>query len=246
MPNLDSVPIPRYEPLQPYHHYYDNLPIDGISTQVFLVNAQVDLNQNNIEESVGTSGSLANRLNQSIEANGALKTEAIDEALHDISQHIDEGGYVRMTDGERSKLSVVDSAATNLSIQVDTISTTLIWPAAGTLFALEDSDTVAWRFNSGKVLADTTFAKSLITVNSYDVTPINVSSLTVFKTSSVDTAYTAGTLRVCLNGLRLTKSPTMVGGYYYSETDPTIGRFTLNKAITSSDVLRIDFDQPIT
>jgi len=246
VPNLDSVPIPRYEPLQPYHHYYDNLPIDGISTQIFLVNAQVDLNQNNIEESVGSAGSLANRLNQSIELDGSLKTIAIDEALHSIGEHIDDDVYVRMTDAERSKLSLVDSAATNLSIQVDTISTTLVWPDAGTVFALADSDTIAWRIESGEVFADTTFAKSLITVNHYDITPVHVSGYTIYKTSSVNTAYTSGSLRVYLNGLRLTKSPTMIGGYYYTETDPSTGKFTLSKAITVSDVLRIDFDQPIT
>jgi len=246
MPNLDSIPIPKYQPLQPYHWDFDNLPINGIEDQMFVVNAQVDNNQNQIESSVGSAGSLGNRLDQSLEASGALKTIAVDEALHSIAEHMDEGEFVRMTDDERSKLSLVDSSATNLSIQVETISTTIVWPDAGTTFNLADSDTIAWRVDSGDVFADTTFAKSLITVKSYDVTPVNVSSNIIWKTSSSNTAYTAGTLRVYINGLRITKSPTMVGGFYYTETAPATGRFTFNKATTTSDVLRIDFDRPIT
>jgi len=248
MPNLDSVPIPRYEALQPYHYYYDNLPIEGINTQMFLVNAQVDINQNDIEESVGTAGSLSNRLNQSLEANGSLKTIAVDEALHSIAEHLDEGGYIRMTDAERSKLSLVDSAATNLSVEIATVSATLTWPDFANTVSLVDSDTVAWRveLGTGEVQADTTFSKSLITVKSYDVTPVHVSGDMIFKTSSSNTPYTAGSLRVYMGGLRLTKGPTMIAGFYYTETDPDTGVFTLNKAKASSDTLRIDFDRPTT
>lgn len=245
MPNLDSVPITKYQPLHAYHHYFDNLPINDIEDQIFLVNAQVDLNQNQLEDSIGNTGTLANRLNKSLNSNGSLKLTAIDDALHNISEHLDGGGYVRMTDSERSKLSLIDSEATNLSIQVQTISTTLTWPTVANTITLADSDTIAWRINSGEVYADTTFAKSLITTPSYDMKPVPVSGDQVFKTTSVGTAYKEGTLRVYINGLRLSTSAT-IGGFYYTETTPSSGIFTLNKAIASSDILRIDFDQPLS
>lgn len=244
MPNLP--PIQKYAALQPYHHYYDNLPIEDIEDQIFRVNAQVDLTANAVEESIGNVGSLAVRLNVSLEDNGDLKTSAIDSALHSIAEHTDGDGYVRMTDDERSKLTLIDSEATNLMIEIESISTTMTWPNVDQTFSLANSDTIAWRYDSNRVYADTTFAKSLITIPSYDIKPIPISSDTVFKTTSVNTEYKAGTLRVYINGLRLTKSPKTIGGFSYTETNPTIGTFTLNKPIVSGDIIRIDFDQPIS
>lgn len=245
MPNLDSVPITKYQPLHPYHHFFDNLPIEDIETQIFVVNSQVDNNQNQIENSIGSTGSLAGRLNKSLEDSGALKATAIDDALHSIGEHLDAGGFVRMTDAEQAKLSLVDSSATNLSIELDTISTTLVWPDVSTTFRLADSDTIEWRIDSGQVFADTTFAKSLITIPSYDITPISTGGVN-YKTTSVSTAYKAGTLRVYINGLRLTETGPTIGGFYYAETTPASGTFALNKVVDGSDILRIDFDQPIS
>jgi len=238
------MPITKYQPLWAYHHYYDNLPIEDIEDQIFVVNAQVDLNQLALENSVGTAGSLANRLNQSLEEDGSLKATAIDDALHSIAEHLDEGSYVRMTDTERSKLSLVQSEATNLSITVETISTTLTWPTVGNVLRLADSDTIMWRIESGEVYADTAWAISVMVLPSYNITPILVSGYT-YKTTSVNTPYKSGTLRVYINGLRL-NTTTLVGGFKYTETSPTLGTFTLNKAISGSDVLRIDFDQPLS
>ena len=243
MPDITLVPIPKYQPLDPYHFEIDNLPIEAIEDQIFLVNAQVDINQNDIESSIGSAGSLANRLNQSLKGSGKLKTAAVDTALHSISSHTDDGGFVRMTDAERSKLSLVESQATRVSIALDTISTTYTWPSFDTTFTVTDSDTIAWRVESGEVLAETTFAKSLITIPSYDVTPVQVSG-TLYKTTSADTAYKAGTLRVYVNGLRLSEAGPALGGFYYTETTPASGTFTFNSAPGISDVVRIDFDQP--
>jgi hypothetical protein len=238
------MPITKYQPLWAYHHYYDNLPIEDIEDQIFVVNAQVDLNQLALEDSVGTAGSLANRLNQSLEEDGSLKPTAIDDALHSIAEHLDEGGYVRMTDTERSKLSLVESEATNLSVTIETISTTLTWPTVGNVLRLADSDTIMWRIESGEVYADTAWAISVMVLPSYNITPILVSGYT-YKTTSVNTPYKSGTLRVYINGLRL-NTTELIGGYKYTETSPTLGTFTLNKALGTSDVLRIDFDQPLT
>jgi hypothetical protein len=244
MPNIAGMPITKYQPLWAYHHYYDNLPIEDIEDQLFVVNAQVDLNEGALADSIGSAGSLANRLNQSLEEDGSLKTTAIDDALHSIAEHLDAGGYVRMTDVEQSKLNLIDSEATNLSIAVETVSTTLIWPTVGQIFKLVDSDTVTWRVEDAEVYADTAWAKSLVVLPSYNITPVLVSGY-VYKTTSVNTPYKAGSLRVYINGLRLNTTAN-VGGYKYTETSPTLGTFTLNKALGSGDVFRIDFDQPLT
>ena len=243
MPNISLVPVPKYQPLDPYHFEVDNLPIDGLETQMFLVNAQVDINQNTLEGSIGSAGTLDNRLNQSLEDSGALKTTAIDAALHSIGSHLDEGGFVRMTDSERTKLSLIQSEANKLNIEIDTISAVFTWPSFDATFRVSDSDTIAWRVEAGDVFADTTFAKSLIVIASYDITPIQVSG-TLYKTTSSSVAYTTGTLRVYINGLRLTEGGPALGGFYYAETDPSIGTFTLSTDIGVSDVLRIDFDRP--
>jgi hypothetical protein len=44
MPAIETIPVPLYQPLDPYTHVYDNLPINGLIERVFLVNNQVDLN----------------------------------------------------------------------------------------------------------------------------------------------------------------------------------------------------------
>jgi hypothetical protein len=56
--------------------------------------------------------------------------------------------------------------------------------------------------------------------------------------TSVSTPYIADSLRIFVNGFRLTISE-------YTE-DPTLGRFTLTTALGGSDIMRIDFDQSLT
>lgn len=244
MPNIAGMPITKYQPLWPYHHYYDNLPIEDIEDQIFVVNAQVDLNEEAIEGSIGTAGTLANRLSQSLEDDGSIKATAIDDALHSIAEHLDDDGYVRMTDTERSKLNLIQSEATNVSVAVEGVSTTYVWPAIHNTLKLVDSDTITWRveLDGEEVYADTAWSKSLVVLPSYNIKPIQVSGAT-YKTTSVNTAYKSGSLRVYINGLRLNLTE-LIGGYKYTETDPTTGTFTLNKSLGSSDIMRIDFDQP--
>lgn len=245
MPNLDSVPVTKYQPLHPYHHYFDNLPIESIETQLFLINAQVDSNHSALQSSIGNVGSLANRLNKSLEQNGNLKATAIDAALHSVSEHLDSGGFVRMTDAERSKLSLIESEATNVSVKVITVDNEYTWPDVSDTLSFKDSDTVAWRVEGSDIFADTTFSKTVITIPSYDVTPVSLGG-TNYKTTSSNTPFKSTTLRVYINGIRLTKSPTTINGYYYAEIDPTVGTFMLNTTLESGDVIRIDFDRPIS
>ena len=244
MPNIDSLPVASYQPLNPYHHYFDNLPIESLLDQIQHINYQTDINDVNITDAIGTTGSLANRLNKSLDPDGGLKTTAVDDAGHSIEEHTDSDTYVRMLVTERDKLSLIESEATDTSIQVNTISTTITWPNASNIFKLIDSDTVAWSVVSNEVSANLTFSETLIVNHYYDVSPVTDDNQN-FQTSSMGTEYKTGTLRIYINGLRITTSPKKIGGFYYGELDPASGTFNLNKTISGSDIIRIDFDQPI-
>jgi len=245
MPNINKVPVPEYRSLDPYHFFVDNLPITGLSTQMFLVNAQVDNNANDLRQSIGNAGTLGNRLNKSLEDDGSIKTIAIDNALHSIKEHIDAGGFVRMTDDERDKLSLIADEATKLTIDVTTISGSAVWPGISETLVIKPSSTISWRTDmTGALLADTTVGLSVHHIHHYDIIPVTSDSIN-FVTTAGATPYNAGSLRVYVNGLHLT-SGVAIEGYYYTETDPAAGEFTLNTALGGGDLLRIDFNQPIT
>lgn len=245
MPNISSIPVPLFEQLDGYHYAVDNKPIQGLIDRLFLVNGQVDIDANILRECIGTAGTLANRLSQSLNDDGTIKTIAVDNCLHSIAEHTDGDGFVRMSLTERNKLSLIDPEATNLNIEVETISTTIAWPDdGGTTLSVKPSDTITWRTDeTGALLADSAVAITVHAIHHYDVTPILVSGAT-YKTTSIDTAYKEETLRVYINGLRLTRDET-IDGYYYTETSPEDGTFTLNTTLGVSDILRIDFDQPL-
>ena len=241
MSNL--IPVPKYQPLDPYHRNYDNLPIDVIETNLEILNNINNRVTNELDDSVGSAGSLSKRLNKSLKDNGDLKITSIDSVLHNISAHIDGDGFVRMTDAERTKLSLIQDGATDLAIVMQvTPSTTISWPDINETISFVNSDTIEWRYESGLVYADTSFNKNLILTHHYDVTPNKVSGAN-YRTSVSNTPYKEYSLRVYINGVRLT-SDDSIDGYYYEETDPSVGTFSLNKSLVSGDKIRIDFDQP--
>ena len=249
MPNLSSIPIRPYQPLWAYHHYYDNLPITDIETQLYVINNQTDLNDIAIESSIGTAGSLAARLAASLQDNGNLITSAVDAAEHSISAHIDVGGYVRMLLTERSKLAGISSGATNLHISIPSDSPIPIWPDnVSTTLNLLNSSTISWRYQNGGLYADSTYTNWLTSGRIYNATPVG--SVTNF-TTPLAVTYNAGSLRVYINGLRL-NTASAIGGYMYSEDTSnetngviTTGAFFLNTAL-GSNVIYIDFDRPLS
>ena len=89
MPEINLISVPLYDPMHPYHWEYDNLPLRVLMQREELINAAVDINSQIIRDAAGDQGTVANRLNQSMEENGNLKTIAIDEALHNIGWHED-------------------------------------------------------------------------------------------------------------------------------------------------------------
>lgn len=245
MPEIELIPLNKYQPLDPYHHEFDNLPVDALATRLSLVNLQVDNDADILRESIGTAGTLSNRLNQSINANGSLKTTAIDDAIHSVAEHTDTNTYVRMLKTERDKLSLVDAEATNLSVEVETISTTEEYPDAANTISIGPSPTITWRLDGAVLKADTVAPLSNHHIHLYDIEPVTTDDLN-FTTTTVSTPYTSGSLRVYVNGLRLIVGGPAIGGFYFTETTPTSGTFKLNTALGSSDIIRIDFNQPLT
>jgi hypothetical protein len=234
---------------------YDNLPINGLIERVFLVNNQVDLNTTTLLESIGTQGTLANRLAQSINDDGTLKTTAIDNALHSIEEHLDTNDFVRMRLDERQKLSFIAANATSLGINVTTISGAVSF--LNTTLELEGSDSITWRYSGGKLSADTNFPSSVRHVHHYNIVPVT-SNYKNYTTTSISTAYKEGSLRVYVNGVRLDQTNSVYVPFgapstitwtalKFSEGTATSGvvtggDFSLSTTISSASKVVIDFD----
>lgn len=260
MPNLDLIPVPRYDPQTPYHHIADNAPIDALVTRLDMVNAQVENDAQILRESIGSQGTLSNRLAQSMEDDGSIKTVAIDNAFHSIAAHTDGDGFVRMTIGERAKLSLIANHATNFGVTFNTISGILSFNDG--LLPFGASDTVHWRYQNGIMYADNAFPSSVRHIHHYNVNPVSQNLVTPdyknYKTTSVATPYKAGSLRVYINGVRLSPNasvnvPIWNGTDYvptaYSFTEDsdtngivTSGLFTLSSPISSTITIFVDFD----
>ena len=91
-----------------------------------------------------------------------------------------------------------------------------------------------------------------------NLTPVPVNIVTPdyinYKVTSMSTQFVDGSLKVYINGVRIfedgsvyvpnySATPTYTLKYFTSS--PSTGTFSLNTAITSSDVIRIDFIQSL-
>ena len=222
MPNLNSIPEVLYEPNQPYHYHYDNLPLRNILTRIGLVNIQVDTNAEMIRGAAGSAGSLSARLGQSIDDDGSIKAASVDASLHGIGHHVDGAGpdaveYVRMRLDERAKLYLVEDSANRLVVQVEDQSPTLgesVTIETGTL-ALKGSSSIFFEFEAPNIVrAHSAFPPDVAHRHHYSKTPSHwvrpgSSSSSSgpdwmnFKTTSLGTPYMEDTLRVYVNGVRL-------------------------------------------
>jgi len=258
MPRIELIPEVYYQGLQPYHVEYDNLPLKNIIDRTLVINAAVDIAMQILNESVGTQGTLSNRLSQSIEDDGDLKAAAIDEALHSVGAHTDGDylgvSYVRMLEEERDKLALISDEATalRLTVNADIPSTTTI-NFEDEEVELQPSDTIKWQFVSpNKLRAVTTFPSSAAHQHFYDGDPVLESGST-YKINTIATPYVAGSSRVYVNGIRLSQTdsvyvPPHTGpdGTWILTTyteDDTNGRFTLNRTLNLADVIKVDYDR---
>jgi len=263
MPEINLIPEVLYAAEQPYHFHYDNLPLKNILDRIDLVNSQVDINTNNLRGSSGTVGSLSNRLSVSLGNDGTLNTVAVDNSLHNIAKHVDgdDGGltYVRMLESERDKLALIDSDANDISVEVQTISTTVLFSSGTVRF--QPSDTVTLSVEAPDIVKiNSAFPSDAAHQHNYDLTPAHqvpaTPDYTNYKTTSLNTPFVTGSLRVHVNGVRLSSTgqvrvpdiataDTWTLTYVSSET-PATGLFTLNRALVATDIIRIDFDQDFT
>jgi hypothetical protein len=262
MPRIDLITRVTYDALWPYHSRYDNLPLTHILARQSLINSAVDNQDEILDDAKGTAGTLANRLNQSIAEDGSLIADAVDETLHNIGAHTDgtyEGtDYVRMTASERDKLELIADEATALIIQFETVSTTAEF--SNETILIQDSDTITWEIESPNVIrANMVFPDSAAHEHHYGLTPVhsNLSEpdYTNYKiTSSPSLGYIEGSLRVYVNGIRISEDEEI---YIYNNDDGPngdweviqftgdfeTGLFELSRAIDDSDIIKIDFDR---
>lgn len=263
MPNINSIPEVLYEPNQPYHYYYDNLPLRNILTRIGLVNIQVETNADMIRGAAGTAGSIDARLNASLEADGSLKAEALDGAVHGIGSHSDGDGYVRMTEDERAKLELVQPESNRLLVEVEDS-----YPTVGDTVTISDgivrlrgSSSVLLDFEAPDVIRfHSAFPPDTAHRHHYSLAPADQTSppdLKNFKTTTLGTPYMEGSLRVYVNGVRLSGSAIPVPSYGSGSSSSSLsfvqngiadenhldGIFSLMVALSEGDVIRIDFDE---
>jgi hypothetical protein len=262
MPSIELIPEVFYQPTQPYNYIYDNLPLENIVLRTQLINFAVDQNSQVLRESIGTQGTLSNRLAQSMNPDGSLREDAIDNAMHNIGAHtegqFDGIDYVIMMLTERDKLALIASEATSFRLAVEeTISATpsVIPVFDNTLVTLAQSDSISWEVTPpATIRAHMNFPVESAHKHYYNVIPASAVVIPNYIDYKVLVPFVDGSLRVYINGVRLNESATvkvLVGGVlkplkYTVDLDgmtllPT-GFFSLNLAITSTDVIRVDFD----
>jgi len=283
MPDLSQLPVPQYSPDQPYHWEYDNLPLKTLSDRDDLINGVVDALAKILSDCNGTQGTLANRLAQSIDEDGNLIPAAIDQAEHNIAEHTDGAKtvtgpeladyvalgfpslvnpvhFVRMLEAERDKLALIADEATNMTIQVETISNIVLYEQGP--IELAQSDSIHWEVEApNKIKPVLTISTDFAHRHFYDLTPVMLPTSDptpilnkLFKVTSMATPYIEDSLRVYINGVRLNKNYSV---YYPSNpiatwalntftADHLAGQFTLDHPITDEDIIQIDFDESLT
>ena len=232
MPRIELIDVPLFQPEDPYHYEFDNLPLKALKTRQELINM-----------------ALANRLNQSIDADGNLKASAIDEALHSIEEHEDTDDYVRMTSDERTKLENIASDATSLTLTYDDTEFD-----SGTV-VLADSSSITIEHVAPNIIKwNLAFDTASAHQHYYGLTPVDATSTadyTNYKVNTSSTEYIDGSLKVYVNGVRIYEDAEIyVPGVLVDDpwtllkftSNAEAGTFALSSPLTEDDIIRIDFD----
>lgn len=260
MPKIDLIQVPLYGPNDPYHFQYDNAPLEAILQRQELINLALDNVIEQMTDAIGTQGTVANRLNQSINSDGSLKASAINAAQHSIADHVDDATYVRMLKTESDKLALVADNATSLYLQVQTDPQGDLTVLNSGPAIIAPSSTITWSVQSpNKIVANMAFPVSAAHSHYYDQIPVAANQTNPdyinYKVNSTSSAYIAGSLRVYINGVRLTARTSLyVPGALVNDPwtlmtftpNPTAGTFALSTAISSDDVIIIDYDLSFT
>lgn len=257
MPRIELIDVPLYGPDDPYHYYFDNLPLKNILRRQNLINLSLDNLITQTRDAIGTQGTVANRLNQSINPDGSLKVAAINELVHDIGAHTDSDEYVRMTREESDKLTLIADQATNtkIEVQLDDDGDNVVVYDEGTLRLAPSSSITFTIENSNKLKFHLGFPVEAAHQHYYDQTPVNSDIIDPdfinYKINSISSEFIEGSLRVYINGIRLSSLVAQyVPGVLVNDPwtllkytpDFESGTFALSAAITEDDVIRIDYD----
>lgn len=244
MPDINNIQIPEYQPNQPYHYSYDNLPFDAIKSREDLINSVVDNNNASLSAAAGTAGTLDNRLDQSLQENGNLITSAVDNALHNIGAHVD-GNYevseaellvykntypllenpvpfVRMLQAEREKLASVANGATDLTMDFQTQTGTS--SINNGVITFQSSTTINWNVDTltNYVEADVSSPYSNPHKHYDNIIPVSKDLTPDYKNynTGISSPFISESLKVYLNGVRIFP---IVQVYYPSYSDtPTL------------------------
>ena len=276
MPDLNQIPVPEYSPDQPYHWEYDNLPLESLANRDLIINSEVNNLTEILLNTSGNQGTLSNRLNQSLSADGGLISSAVDESMHNIANHTDgittvsndelasyvalgfpsianPVSFVRFLSSERSKLAGIAADATNMVINVETISNIISFEQGP--ITLATSNSIQWVITPSNVV-QAVLAVSLDFAHRhyYDVVPVMVSGNQNYEVNSISSPFIEDSLRVYINGTRLNP----IEDVYYPNSSvtgwnlnsfsafATTGTFTLSNPISDSDIILIDFDISLT
>ena len=254
MPRIELIPEVYYAPNDPIHWEIDNLPLKNIIQRQNLINLSLDDVLEEMRDAIGTQGSMANRLNQSINADGSLKASSINNALHSIESHGDSDDYVRMTKDQSDKLDLISDEATSLAMQVDQDGSATIEFDSGVVI-FEGSDTITPSITSpNKIKFNMAFPASAAHRHYYGLLPVHADGTPDFinyKATSVSTVYIEDSLQVYINGVRIfdngavyVPGPLVDDAWtlmYYTPSHAA-GTFVLSSALSEDDIIRIDFD----
>lgn len=226
-----------------------------------LINLSLDNVLGQMRDAIGTQGSFANRLNQSIDQDGNLKVDAVNETMHSIEDHTDTDNFVRMSKDQSDKLDNIASEATNLGVRIFTDDTTFIDFTDGVL-VIKPSTTVTPSFEAPDILKlNMAFPSDAAHQHFYGQIPVDSDQITPdytnYKITSTDptTSFIEGSLRVYINGTRIFEDievyapgvqPDMAWTLLKFTGNATDGTFALSVALSESDIIRIDFDVLLT
>lgn len=231
------------------------MPLKNILRRQNLINLSLDNLIEQIRDAVGTQGSVSNRLNQSINADGSLKSSAIDSALHSIAEHADTDDFVRMTKPQADKLALIDNQATSLTLQVFTDDINSVDFSSGPI-KIKASNSVMPVIESSNVLKfNLGFPVEAAHQHFYGLTPVDENTISPdyqnYKVNSLSSAFVEGSLRVWVNGFRIFQDAEVyVPGALVEDPwtlmsfteDHENGKFVLSTAVSENDAIRIDFD----
>lgn len=259
MPNIELIPddICLYDALDPYHVHFDNKPLRNILARQKMINTAVDLNTEILVSAQGSTGSLVDRLNGSLQDNGNLIPAAVDFAMHTMDSHTDTVNYVRMTVDERDKLENIAPDATNLQLTFENVvpSNSIINfpadPLSAGVVVFANSPTASWRWTANQMYLDVTAAPASH-IHFYDQEPGNPSSdyMTYYLPGFADLT----SIRVYINGSRVSQasgyipvaSATGITSWALNSITINTNNFVLANPITQYDLITVDFDRSLS